>query len=149
MSDSLDQGCAEMMGSCACEGLRRAARAVTGRYQQALAGTGVRATQLPILVAAYQAGPVPVTSLANALAMERTTLTRNLRGLERDGLVRVDDAEDGRVRPVVITEKGVRALEKAISAWRQAQADVRSTFGAARVGNLVAELAALTEATRS
>lgn len=149
MKDALQQACAEMMSSCACEGLRRATRTLTARYQEALSGTGVRATQLPILVAAYQAGPVPLTALAEALVMERTTLTRNLRGLERAGFLTIEEGADARVRLVVITDTGVKALEKAIVAWQHAQDGVKSTFGASRVRDLVGEVAALTEAARS
>ena len=70
---------------CACRNVRRAARAVTGLYDRILAPTGLRATQVTLLVALEKAGPIPFTRLAGVLGMDRTTLTRNLEPLRRAG----------------------------------------------------------------
>jgi DNA-binding MarR family transcriptional regulator len=136
------------MTLCACEALRRTTRAVTALYQDSLRESGVRATQLPILVAAHLAGPVPISTLADALVMDRTTLTRNLKGLQRDDLVTLEPDEDRRVRLVVLTDKGRAALESAVEEWRRAHDQLVGLFGPERIGGLVAELAALTRVTR-
>lgn len=148
MDQTLDRACVEVMTACACEGLRRSARAVTSRYQEVLAGSGVRAAQLPILVGAQLMGPLPLTALAETLLIDRTTLTRNLRTLQGDGLVAVEEDEDRRVRLVVLTAAGRAALERAIKSWRQAQESVATSFGPERLRALVAEVAAFTELTR-
>ena len=66
---------------------RRAARALSRTYDQALAGVGLKNTQFSVLYALSRTGPAPIGTLAEALVMERTTLTRNLRPLEREGWV--------------------------------------------------------------
>src|SRR4051794_29574684 len=92
---------------CACNALRQAAREMTQRYERALAPSGVKATQFPILVALGAGDAIPLTPLADALALDRTTLTRNLRILQGRGLVTVAGVQqDGRMRMVGITDEG-------------------------------------------
>jgi DNA-binding transcriptional ArsR family regulator len=98
---------AEISTHCACFNLRRAARAVTQLYDHTLAPSGLRATQVTLLVALAKAGPVPFTRLASALGMDRTTLTRNLAPLERDGFVTQSPGADRRVKLVRITDAGL------------------------------------------
>jgi DNA-binding MarR family transcriptional regulator len=64
---------------------------------------------------------LPTTRLADLLGLERTTLTRNLRPLIRDGFVRVDEGEDRRVRKVAITPAGEEAARRAYPFWKKAQ----------------------------
>lgn len=149
MTVQIDQECYDVMTLCACEALRRTSRAVTALYQESLRASGVRATQLPILVAAKVIGAVPVSLLAAALVMDRTTLTRNLKALEHDGIVTLEPDEDRRVRLVVLTPRGLEALAAALDGWRAAQVRVEALFGQARVHDLVAELGALTAATQT
>jgi DNA-binding MarR family transcriptional regulator len=149
MDSQFERACREVMRACACEGLRRSARSVTTLYQEALAGSGVRVAQLPILVAAALMGPAPVTAMADTLIIDRTTLTRNLASLERGGLVAFEDDEDARLRLVVLTSAGRQALGEALAAWQPVQDRVADAFGADRLAALVAELAAFTAATRS
>jgi DNA-binding MarR family transcriptional regulator len=146
MDGDFRAACTEMMTACACEGIRQAARSVTSRYQHALAASGVRAAQLPILVGAALMGPAPITALADVLVLDRTTLTRNLAGLERDGLVRIEEDDDRRVRLVSLTDEGRSTIEGAITAWRGAQAGVREAFGPERLHALLTELRAFREA---
>ncbi len=134
--------------TCGCEGTRRTARALTQHYEEALAPSGLRATQLPILVALGAAGPLPVTRLAEALGIDRTTLTRNLKSLEERSFVEVVPAQDARVRIVTLTPDGRRILEESIALWSHAQASVEDRFGKERLGRLVSELSALTELIR-
>jgi len=143
-----EPACREMMTTCACEALRRTSRAVSSQYQDALAGTGVRPAQLPILVAVRLAGRFPVTALAERLGLDRTTLTRNLAVLGAAGMVAFEDDDDRRVRLVVLTDAGRDALEPALRSWRQAQARVADGFGPERLQALVAELAAFDQAVR-
>ena len=85
---------------CACFNLRKAARAVTQLYDDALRPAGILATQLPLLIATGRLERVTISQLAEAMVMDRTTLTRNLRPLERDGLVRTKPGKDRRVREI-------------------------------------------------
>ncbi len=117
---------------CACFTLRRGARAITQLYDGALAPTGVRATQFTLLVALARAGAIPFTKLAGVLGMDRTTLTRNVAPLERDGLLTIGSGADRRVKLVTITDKGRKALARAIPRWEDAQRQVTGHIGPAR-----------------
>jgi DNA-binding MarR family transcriptional regulator len=143
----LRAACAAVRAGCACNGLRQAAREITQRYERALAPSGVKATQFPILVALGAGEPIPLTPLADALALDRTTLTRNLRILEGRGLVTVGGAQqDGRMRMVSITDEGLRVLAHALELWRAEQGDVVEAFGEARLRGLLGDLSDLTHA---
>lgn len=106
---------------CLCFAVRRAARAITQHYDRALRPTGLRATQFTLLTVLALAGPLPVSRAAGRLGMERTTLTRNLRPLVRQGLVTLGDGDDRRIRTLTLTAKGRRAVVAALPHWRQAQ----------------------------
>jgi DNA-binding MarR family transcriptional regulator len=121
-----------MVTACACLNVRRAARAVTALYDQTLAPTGLRATQVTLLVALEKTGPIPFTRLAGLLGMDRTTLTRNLEPLRRAGLLSLRPGEDRRVRLAAITEKGRKALGEAIPLWQQAQRRITEGLGQGR-----------------
>ena len=96
------------MSACTCANLRKAARVVTQAYDSALQPVGLKATQLTVLATLANRGDMPVTRLAEALVMDRTTLTRNLKPLERQGLVRIEQEADQRVRKVNLTAMGAR-----------------------------------------
>jgi DNA-binding MarR family transcriptional regulator len=107
--------------SCACASLRRATRAVTHHYDEIMRGSGLRSTQFTILSTLVQTGPMAMSRLAAFLGVERTTLTRNLKPLTREGLVEPRVEKDGRVRKVAITAKGEAAARDAFPLWRRAQ----------------------------
>jgi len=146
---TLQDACFRVVAECACEGLRRTARAVTQLYEDALAPSGLRATQFPILVALAAAGPLPVTRLADALGLERTTLTRNMRGLQDLGIIAIAGGDDRRTRVVELTPEGSRCLSEALPLWEQAQGHVEERFGHVRLQGLHGELSRLTEIVRS
>jgi len=118
------------MGGCVCFALRRATRAVTQFYDRALKPHRLRATQLPILVAASGPGSVPLATLAQPLGMDRTTLLRNVRPLVRRGLVRVAPAADSRRTEIRATAAGRALLARVYPDWKRAQAQaLRSLKG--------------------
>jgi DNA-binding MarR family transcriptional regulator len=106
---------------CHCLAARRAARAITRIYEERLRPHGLRATQFSVLAALAVKGPTPVKELADILGLERTTLTRVAGPLERNGWVVSGRPADGRVRPLRLTRKGHRKLERAFPAWKEAQ----------------------------
>lgn len=143
-SPNLSQASVQVMATCACEGLRRAARAITRHYDDALGPSGLRVTQLPILVGLSVAGPLPMTPLADALGMDRTTLARNVKALEERELVAIErDGEDRRRRVLALTPTGEKALSQALELWAPTQAGVEERFGRERLQSLLGELAAL------
>jgi DNA-binding MarR family transcriptional regulator len=127
---------------CACFSLRKAARAVTQRYDDALRPAGLRTTQFSLLALLRLAGRVPMTRLAEEAVMDRTTLARNLKVLQRGGLVRVLPGADARVREVEITRTGVTKLEEAFPLWQRAQRSMARNLGARRMDHMLADLSA-------
>jgi DNA-binding MarR family transcriptional regulator len=113
---------------CVCQKVRMAARAVTRAYDRALRPCGLRSTQFTLLVAASVAGGIPMRRLADILGLERTTLSRNLAAIEREGLIEVVSA-DGRTRNVFLSSAGTARLEVALPLWDQAQQSLRGKLG--------------------
>jgi DNA-binding MarR family transcriptional regulator len=132
--------------TCACLHAREAARAITRAYDRAFAPLGLRATQFSLLVALSIAEPPTITVLAERLGMDRTTLTRNLRPLLRDGLVELAPADGPRPRPPAITRKGGALLAKAHEHWRRAQDDLARKLGREGMARALDTLSALRNA---
>ena len=134
---------------CACFNLRKAARAVTQLYDDALKPAGVLATQFPLLASTAELGRATISELAETMVMDRTTLTRNLRPLERDGLLRSEPGTDRRVREVALTRKGQKILFEAYPLWQKAQKTVARGLGPKRMQHLITELTATVDALRA
>src|SRR6478735_5422612 len=107
---------------CTCNNLRKAARAVTQYYDEALRPSGIRATQFSLLSAIKEFGTVSIGALAEESVMDRTTLTRNLKLLEDEGLITVAPGKDARVREVSLTPQARERLTVAPRYWKKAQA---------------------------
>ncbi len=135
--------------ACACFNLRKATRMVTQLYDEALKPAGIRATQLMVLAATRFAGPISVNRLADRIVMDRTTLTRNLKPLERDGLITVRPGDDLRVREVSLTAKGRKTLDRAYPLWERVQTRLRQQLGDPRLDQLLVDLQATVEALQS
>jgi len=110
---------------CLVLNTRMAARAVTRRANRKLRGFGVTATQFSILTAARQQPGRSITEMADSIAMERTTLSRNLDLMARKGLVRLEGAEKGNSRLCSLTPEGGSLLDEIIPIWRASQAELR------------------------
>jgi DNA-binding MarR family transcriptional regulator len=106
---------------CAAFALRKAARAVTNLYDVALQPTGVRSTQFAILVAVVRSQPVSIGSLSQLLLADRTTLTRSLGLMEKEGLLNISQRSTMRQRFVTLTEKGNDVLARSAPLWRKVQ----------------------------
>jgi DNA-binding MarR family transcriptional regulator len=127
-------------GNCFCFNLRKTARALTQTYDAALKPAGITAPQFSLLTALARQGPVSLSDLAGALGMDRTTLTRNLKPLQRDGLVASGEGDDRRVRLLTLTAAGQTRLGDAGPLWRAVQSKVADTFGHKPADTLLAEL---------
>ncbi|HEY0782225.1 MAG TPA: MarR family winged helix-turn-helix transcriptional regulator [Thermoanaerobaculia bacterium] len=138
--------CRKMARSCTCFRLRRAARAVTQHFDAALAPSGLRVTQLAVLVGVSVRGPIPLSELADDLGMDRTTLTRNLKPLLAADLLAVASGPDRRYREVDLTSAGKRALSGAVPLWRQAQRAVVSSLGEETWRTMMGSLSAAIDA---
>ncbi|HWL87973.1 MAG TPA: MarR family winged helix-turn-helix transcriptional regulator [Polyangiaceae bacterium] len=117
-----------------CPGLRlrQASRVVAKIYDDELRPTGLQLSQLPVLVALALFGEsgAPMNALARAVVMDRTTLTRNVRPLEKAGFLRVARSpDDARARVVLLTRAGERKLEEAFPLWESGMKRVRAAMG--------------------
>ncbi len=110
---------------CLCENLRMTARAVTAVYDDALRPVGLRVTQFSLLARASSMGPVESWRLSEALGLDKTTLPRNLRPLERRRLITIEPGEDRRTRLVRVTPAGEKLLKEAAAYWRSVQASFK------------------------
>ncbi|MEM8650372.1 MAG: MarR family winged helix-turn-helix transcriptional regulator [Pseudomonadota bacterium] len=111
---------------CACQTLRKSARALTRRYNAALKAVELNIGQFTTLASLLRSDPVQISVLAEQLGMDRTTLTRDLKPLERRGLVvsRGDD-EDARQRRLIISDTGRELMKHAIPLWENAQQETK------------------------
>lgn len=115
--------------SCTCSELRRAARAVTLLYDNAFRSSGLLSTQLGVLHVIYKSDSIRISHLAKELGMDRTTLTRNLSVLQRQGFIKISSGKDNRTRIVAITNKGRTTIAKAIPLWNEVQNKVKEQMG--------------------
>lgn len=130
---------------CNCAAIRKAARHVTLLYDRHLSATGLRVTQFGILSWLDRLGPRSINELAATLQMDRTTMGRTIRPLERDGLVQITtDPRDGRRRPLSITPSGRERLAAGRDGWLSAQAAFDEAYGAGPALALRETMAGLT-----
>jgi len=112
--------CRAMARSCLSMNLRRTERLVTRHYDAYLARSGVTAVQLPILAAVATLDEPTFRTLSAELELDRTTLSRNLAILQRDGLLDVGPSSGPKAGPISLTPKGRRSLERAYPLWNEA-----------------------------
>jgi DNA-binding MarR family transcriptional regulator len=132
MANKHRSAAAQMTAECLCFRARRVSRALTRMYDDALRPLGLHATQLTVLNAVAMAGEgATLGRLADILAMDQTTLSRNLRPLQAAGLVQLARVDgDRRMRAARLTPAGERMVEDALPAWTQAHARVVAALGA-------------------
>jgi DNA-binding MarR family transcriptional regulator len=140
--------CARVAQTCTAQNLRKATRAISGLFDEAMRPTGLRISQMGLLVALALAEEATVSKLAGLLNLDRTTMTRNLGPLERQGLVASKAGNDGRNRILHLTEKGRAALGAALPVWERVQARVVKGLGDARWRGLLRDLEATASLTR-
>jgi DNA-binding MarR family transcriptional regulator len=110
---------------CLCFAAQRAARALSRRFDEVLRPVGLTSGQFSLLMSLNQPKPPSVGSIARLLGMDRTTLTANLKPLERQGLVETDiDPSDRRGRLLVLTSAGRKRLQAALPVWQRTHAEV-------------------------
>ncbi len=114
---------------CAARNIRKADRIITRFYDEILKPTDLRITQFSLMATLFTVGSMLITQLADELVMDRTTLTRNLKPLEKRGLIRIEPGEDRRTRMVILTNAGRELFFDAFPLWQQAQTKVLSALG--------------------
>jgi DNA-binding MarR family transcriptional regulator len=115
--------------ACLCTGLRQAALAVTQIYDEALKPSGLKITMFRLLRRISEAGQPTISELAHIVDLDRSTLGRNLKVLERLGYVQLAGGEDERSKIVSLTSRGNARLGKALPLWAKAQRSMQSRLG--------------------
>jgi DNA-binding MarR family transcriptional regulator len=121
---------------CNCLALRQAARHVSQVYERYLAAEGLKSTQYSILSKLNRLGPQSINELAKSMVMDRTTLGRAVRPLERDRLLTIEAGEDARIRRLKITAAGQVKVKSAAARWREAQKEFEQAYGVAESAEL-------------
>jgi DNA-binding MarR family transcriptional regulator len=130
--------------TCLCLHLQRAARAVARQFDDALRPLGLRHGQFSVLMSLNRPQPATIGSIAQLLAMDRTTLTANLKPLERRGLIEVRiDSSDRRSRRLVLTDAGRDLLVAALPVWHSTHRAIEQQLAGSDADLLRAELRAL------
>ena len=120
-----------MAGECYCVALRKAARKVTSLYDAALEPTGINVAQFSLLRTIDRAAPVSLTELGRMTELDRSTVGRNVRLLQRMGLVRVAPGADQREATVALDELGLEILRRGAPLWDEAQRKIEASLGPA------------------
>jgi DNA-binding MarR family transcriptional regulator len=122
---------------CLCLASQRAARALARRFDEAMRPLGLTSGQFSLLMSLNRPQPPTIGAVAALLAMDRTTLTANLKPLERRGLMRTEvDAADRRGRRLVLTDAGRSLLEEALPVWRRVHGEIDAALGEDQAASL-------------
>jgi DNA-binding MarR family transcriptional regulator len=129
---------------CLCLAAQRAARSLARRFDEALRPVGLTSGQFSLLMSLNRPQPPSIGSVATLLAMDRTTLTANLKPLQRRGLVETAvDPDDRRSRRLLLTESGREVLASALPIWETGHAEAERLLDPQHVSGLRAGLRAL------
>ncbi len=129
--------------TCLCSNVQRAARSIGRRFDEAFRPVDLTNWQFSLMVALNRPEPPTISAVAQGLAIDRTTLTANLKPLERRGLVSVTpDERDKRVRRIALTEAGKKLLQDAYKIWKRVQASVEGELAHAYLEGFRANLRA-------
>lgn len=129
---------------CLCLAAQRAARRLARRFDEVLKPVGITSGQFSLLMSLNRPEPPTIGSVANLLAMDRTTLTANLKPLERRGMIElVADKKDRRSRRVRLLDAGMAALSAALPIWVATHGEIDEKLGDARISDLRAGLSAV------
>jgi DNA-binding MarR family transcriptional regulator len=115
---------------CACATARQVARVLTQMYDGRLRASGLEAPQFALMMTLDQQGPCSQIALGRRAALDKTTISRNLRVLERNGWIEFSVANDRRQRQVTLSPEGRKRLAAARPEWKKAQDELRSAMTA-------------------
>lgn len=134
----------EAAESCLGFGVRKAGRAITQAYDRAFESVGITGSQYSILNALFLLQQPGMSQLAESLATDRTTLTRNLRLLEGQGLVENNPGKDRRTRLISLTAAGTERLQDAQKKWKAINDKLTEAYGRDAAATLLSDLGRLT-----
>ena len=132
---------AKLPALCPVFNVRAASRLLTQLFDDILKPSGLQITQLSILVGIATSENPTINQLAKILVMDRTTLTRGLKPLEKAGLLKIKKGDDKRTTILEVTPKGMKIMLKALPYWKKARAKAIDDFGEKFIDGLNKSLA--------
>jgi DNA-binding MarR family transcriptional regulator len=142
MKPSLEK-CLSETHTCVAYNLRKSSRIVSKIYEKEMRGAPIRGPQFSLTIIVARRGPQTITGLARDIGADRTTLTRNLRQLEKKGVVEISPGRDDRTKSVSLLPAGEQALRDSVPYWRRAQAKVLEALGDERWARMLSDLSAV------
>jgi DNA-binding MarR family transcriptional regulator len=133
MSESIEQQAREVVATCLGYRTRKLARTVTRLYNDRLRPLGLNLTEMNLLAAIAAQGAVQPARLGRAMALEKSTLSRNSSRLVERGWVEIRDHPEGRGVLLALTARGNEMLLRAVPAWKHAQQRAQSLVAEALV----------------
>jgi DNA-binding MarR family transcriptional regulator len=128
--------------ACACANFRKASRALTQLFDHALQPSGLRSTQLIILLEIAVARSTTAPQLARRLVIEPSTLARNLKLIAKQGWIQTHTSRKRRGQEISLTRRGLKAIKKAVPLWARAQSGFAEKLGQNRWRHLQSDLSA-------
>jgi DNA-binding MarR family transcriptional regulator len=133
---------------CVAYNLRKSSRIVSKIYEKEMRPAPIRGPQFSLTIMIAKRGAVTISGLAKEIGADRTTLTRNLKQLERKGIVQIAPGEDSRMKVVSLKPKGEQAIRASVKHWKKAQTKVVSALGEERWVRMLADLSAVSALAR-
>ena len=131
---------AEVPALCPAFNIRAASRIITQLFDEILKPSGLQVTQFTVLVGIHIFDSPSISKLAKGLVMDRTTITRNLKPLEKEGFIKMASGDDKRTHFVTLTPKGNTAIDKTLPYWETAGSIVSKEFGVKQLEVLLKDL---------
>ncbi len=134
--------------TCICGNLRKTTRVVTQFYDAALKPVGIKPGQFTVLAALLIHGQMRITELAELLEIDRTTMIRNVRLLEKKGFVQTATDDQTNYTVLILSGVGMEKLEEALPHWQKAQSQIMNYLGQDRWGGLLDNLSSTISAVK-
>lgn len=137
MARSTKTDAAEVASRCVAARTRMLARVISGIYDDALRECGLTSAQMTILTALEHTGGIQPARLSEALKLDKSTLSRNIDRMERNGWIKRGGGHDARSQRLELTEAGRERFEQALPHWRMAQQQAEEMLGGAGMSAVV------------
>jgi DNA-binding MarR family transcriptional regulator len=128
---------------CVAYNLRKSSRIVSKIYEHEMRAAPIRGPQFSLSIMIAKRGTITISDLAREIGADRTTLTRNLKLLEQNGVIRITPGEDSRKRVVTLMPKGEQAIRASYKHWKKAQSKVVKALGLERWLRMQTDLSAV------
>jgi len=145
MSANKKTDISEIGASCVANNFRKTYRQILKYYDDIISESGLHGTQFPVMLAISRSQPVSVSNLAKIMDVDRTTISRSIKLLEKEGFIFFSHSSDSRVKNIALTAEGLKAFEHAVPLWQKAQNSILEKIGEDEWGNMLRGFEKLTE----